>query len=296
MDPKGLVTLYLMTQKGFAVLQEIVGHDLHALVAEVIIGKDKNVSHDFSDEIEELCKQNDIVYHYRKSALVISSTYAIAISWRWLIPTDTINLIVLHDSLLPKYRGFAPLVNQLINREHYIGVTALFASENYDEGDIIAQKKVPVTYPIKIQSAIETIAPLYGSIVCELLEKMNSTQLITATKQDNNEATYSLWRDEKDYWIDWKKSADYIQRLVDAVGFPYKGAHSWMDEQKIIIEKANSIEDVRIENRDVGKVIFLRDKKPVVVCGTGLLQIEEAHYLENKESIFPLKKFRIRYY
>ena len=49
---------------------------------------------------------------------------------------------------MPKYRGFAPLVNSLVNGEKIIGVTALFASEEYDNGDIIMQSSVDITYPI----------------------------------------------------------------------------------------------------------------------------------------------------
>ena len=54
------------------------------------------------------------------------------------------------------------------------------------------------------------------------------------------------------------------------------------------------IDDVKIENRDVGKIIFIKDGYPVIVCGKGLLKITEAVYLNDAKSIFPLKKFRIR--
>jgi methionyl-tRNA formyltransferase len=56
----------------------------------------------------------------------ICSDFNIAISWRWMLKVS--NLIVIHDSLLPKYRGFSPLVNMLINGEDTLGVTVLFAT------------------------------------------------------------------------------------------------------------------------------------------------------------------------
>ena len=86
--------------------------------------------------------------------------YQLAIGWRWLI-SGTENLIVLHDSLLPKYRGFAPLVNSLINGEQEIGVTAIWAGPEFDAGEIIFQEKAGICYPIKIQEAIEIVSGLY---------------------------------------------------------------------------------------------------------------------------------------
>jgi methionyl-tRNA formyltransferase len=58
----------------------------------------------------------------------------------------------MHDSLLPKYRGFAPLPNALINGEREVGVTALFASEEYDMGDIVCQRRLAVEYPMITRS------------------------------------------------------------------------------------------------------------------------------------------------
>ena len=78
-----------------------------------------------------------------------------AVSWRWMIKHPKNKLIVFHDSILPKYRGFAPLVNMLINGEKEIGVSAIFGADEYDS-EIISEKTT-ISYPIKIQKPFRLI-------------------------------------------------------------------------------------------------------------------------------------------
>ena len=108
--------------------------------------------------------------------------------------------------------------------------------------------------------------------------------------------TYSLWRDEDDYRVDWYKSAEDIDRFIDAVGYPYSGAFSLIHEQKVRIIDADPIEDVQVENRIPGKVIFIENGKPVIVCGKGLLRVNELVDDKTKQSILASLKFRTRFH
>ncbi|MEZ5039025.1 MAG: formyltransferase family protein [Saprospiraceae bacterium] len=292
---KNKVSLFLMTFKGFIALKELLENGFHLTIDFVVIGRDSKIQNDYHKEIIKLCQKNNIKYYLRSDKYTLSSSYAIAISWRWIITLSNTKLIILHDSLLPKYRGFAPLVNCLINKEEYVGVTALFASENYDEGDIIIQERLKIQYPIKIKTAIELISNLYSEIVHKLFNLISSNEPIISQKQTEEEATYSLWRDEHDYFIDWSWDAKKIRRFVDAVGEPYDGAKSRIETEIVRIKQVEECRDLKIENRDNGKIILLRDEKPIVVCGTGLIKIIHADFLKNDKSIFPLEKFRLRF-
>ncbi|TBN03606.1 methionyl-tRNA formyltransferase [Hyunsoonleella flava] len=290
------ITLFLMSKKGLAVLNCLIENAYLKDIDAVIVGTDKNVINDYSEEIVELCKKEKLTFYYRTENFTVKSAYNIAVSWRWLIDLpDNKKLIVLHDSILPKYRGFAPLVNALKNGEQYIGVTALFASEAYDTGDIICNEKIEVQYPITIADAISKISTLYQRIVLDIFKEIKENSSLEATAQDESKASYSLWLDEQDYKIDWKKEASYIERFVNATGYPYKGAQTTLKNESITVKKVKEIQDVEIENRDVGKTIFLKEGKPVVVCEKGLLLIEEASYNSTNKSIFPLKVFRNRF-
>lgn len=286
------VTLFLMSKKGFSVLLGLIYSGLKNKITCVISSRDNTIKEDYYDKISNLCKQNNILFYDKKEKVNLKTKYLIAVSWRWIITLkNDSKLIVLHDSILPKYRGFSPLVTSLINKEKKIGVTALFATKNYDEGEIIYQKHIKINYPIKIIEAINLISTLYSEITIELIKNITN---IKSTKQNNNLASYSIWLDEEDYFIDWHKDAEYISRFIDSVGYPYSGAKTRMNDEICTISKAQALNDYKIENRHVGKVIFIKEGFPVVVCGVGLLKIIEINNCDHK-SILPLKKFRTRF-
>lgn len=288
------ITLFLLSSKGLSVLSDIIDNCQTSAIESVVIGEDPNVENDYSAELRQLCIDNNLRYFSRKEFKNIESKYALAISWRWLINASPNQLIVLHDSLLPKYRGFAPLVNMLINKEKKIGVTAIYADSEYDRGDIIYQSSSEINYPITIQEAISIVEKNYLECVRFILQKIVSGNPIIGVPQDNSEATYSLWRDEDDYLIDWTQSAENILNLINSVSYPYKGASTRMNNSIIRVKDAEIYPDVIIENRTPGKVIFLADNFPVIVCGQGLLKLTNVTTECGDSSVLPFKNFRVR--
>ena len=195
---------------------------------------------------------------------------------------------------MPRLRGFNPLVTALINGDKEIGVTALFATNEYDKGDIIDIEKIEISYPLKIEKAITLISKCYADLANRIMSKLHNEETLTANKQNESKATYSLWRDDEDYSINWNDDADRISRQINAVGFPYKGAKTIVDNHAITILEAKPINDVVIENRSIGKVIFRKENCPVVVCGKGLLLIKTA-VDSNNQKVDLSKKFRLRF-
>ncbi|GAB1309278.1 methionyl-tRNA formyltransferase [Urechidicola sp. KH5] len=289
-------TLFLMTEKGFLVLKKLVEQELSESIDLVIVGIDKSVRNDFSSDIISLCQNSNLPFRLSsEKGLEFKSSYGLAVSWRWLIDIKNLKLIVLHDSILPKYRGFSPLVNSLLNQEKYIGVSAIFASEKFDRGPIILQKKIEISYPIKIQDAIKKIVLLYQEIVVSIFRMVVQQEEINSFPQDETLASYSLWRNEEDYRIDWNNDASYIKRFVDAVGYPYNGACCFINDNKIIVNEVEVINDFVIENRTIGKVLFIEEGRPFVVCKTGIIRIDNACFEQTKESIIPFKFIRTRF-
>ncbi len=287
------VSFYLMNQRGWSVLSAVLDGFGAGIIRAVVTSRDTAMSKDYYDEIVSLCGKHKVPVYDRTSVDIPKKGFKIAIGWRWLIP-DSTNLIVLHDSLLPRYRGFTPLVNMLINGEQKIGVTALYASEEYDKGEIIGQLAVPALYPLRISAAIEQVSSLYEKLVLDILRQFAQGKRPASSSQEEALATYSLWREEADYRINWNLPAPEIRRFIDAVGFPYKGASSRAGDKTVRIQAAEEAGDVRIENRDAGKIIFMNEGKPVVVCGQGLLQITDIQDEEGK-SLLPYTKFRTRF-
>lgn len=286
-----------MTRKGYEVLEEILSAFNSDIIDFIVVSEDDGVAQDYVEKIKSLAVKHKVRTFARNDDYEVISKYAIAVSWRWLISSKNseTRLIVLHDSLLPKYRGFAPLVNQLIQQEPHIGVTAFFANKDFDKGDIIEQQQTNITYPIKINEAIKKITPLYRSLTASIVQNIKGNRELKSVPQNDLDATYSLWRDEKDYEIQWGLRATEIKRFVDAVGFPYLGASTKFKDRSLRIFNVEVEKDLNIVNRDVGKTLFLKDGYPVVVCGVGLLKITEAIYEDDNTSIFPIKKFRLRF-
>lgn len=289
------IVLYAMTAKGVAVLKTLLAEFGPDALAFVVTARDKDNAYDGADDIQRLALEAGIPAYSKSAAPQGTACAELAVSWRWLIPaTSCRKLVVFHDSLLPKYRGFAPLVSALVNGEKRIGVTALLASEEYDRGPVIGQDSVALSYPTTIAQAIETIIPCYERLAVQAGRMMLDGHY-ESTPQDEAVATYSLWRDEDDYIIDWTWEAARVRRFVDAVGYPYKGAATLVSGKKLRLLECEEVDDIRVENRTPGKVIFIRDGEPVVVCGRGLLKITRLVDDATRDDSLPWKTFRTRF-
>ncbi|MCG8400153.1 MAG: methionyl-tRNA formyltransferase [Firmicutes bacterium] len=262
-----------MNKKGYIALEHFIKKYGLERIECVISTKDKGLVNDYSRQINVLVLAHQIDFYERDGNFKINSNYIFAIGWRWLIPFKG-KLIVFHDSLLPKYRGFAPLVNQLINRENKIGVTALLASKEYDRGDIIEQRYISISYPIKIEEVINQLTPMYSELVIKIYNNIRKVREIKAYKQNETESSYSLWRDEDDYRINWGKGSDEIKRFIAEVGYPYLGTSTLVENKKVRVLEAEIVSDQVVKNRTPGKVIFSDGIYPIIVCGQGLLKVK----------------------
>lgn len=288
------IHLFVLGLKALECLK-CLNKEFYKIISHITIGRDKNIRFDYSNEIIQFCIENGISYSERSENKITDAQFLIAIGWRWLIDKHgDQKLIVFHDSLLPRYRGFNPLVTSLINGDNQIGVTALFGTNEYDKGDIISQWKKQIDYPIKIQAAIEIITSGYSNLFLDIIKKISKGKELEGNPQDERLATYSVWRDKEDYYIDWNQSSEKIKRVVDAVSFPYLSARSRVEGKEVIIEEVEVVNDLVIENRNVGKVLLQCNSFPVVICGTGLLMLKKVYDKDGKEILFN-NKLRIRF-
>src|SRR5262245_15261635 len=223
----------------------------------------------------------------------------VAIGWQYLIPPAVFDnlshrLIVFHDSLLPKYRGFAPVATGMIIGETEFGISVLYATDNIDDGDVIHQACVHIASEVYLEEAIERIGQLYCEAAAKLCADMRAGT-IAVYPQDHSRATYSIWRNADDCAIDWSRPALEIYNLVRAVSHPYPGAFSTLGGKLARIWRCRTVEDdIQFEIRDPGKVWRVEGGKPVVVCGCGLLQITDMTD-DDGQSLLPLTRLRVRF-
>ncbi len=283
-----------MNERGLAILCSVIDVLGADAMAAVVAQQDPGVNCDYFQEIVDTAESAGIRILARGEPLPPHS-FSLAVGWRFMIPNEP-RLVVFHDSLLPRYRGFAPLVNALINGETQIGVTALWGAETYDSGPVIDQASIAVNYPLTIHEAIATVTPLYQRLATEITQRLLAGEDICGREQDTSKATYSIWRDEDDYIVDWTQDATYVARFIDAVGSPYMGACSYVGRQKVRIlrvevEKAKPI----FEIRHPGKVFSVSDGVPTVVCGDGLIRLLVVTDAATGDSLLPWKRLRTRF-
>jgi len=270
------IGLFVNGHKGFSVLEAIKDN----LDISFVVVSNKEEEEKFG---VKLLDRMDVT-----PDLFESVDFVFCLGWTFLIHNPPDNMIVLHDSPLPKYRGFCPTVAALINAEKEIGVTAFRAIEEIDAGPVCAQKTKKVVYPIKVKEAYSKLINLY----CEVIEEVINAEGLTFTEQRHAEATYCLWRDRLDYNINWSDSNFNIRNFVDAVGEPYDGAATTYDGSEITIDDVELVTiDLKFVDRQPGKIWSIKNNKPEIVCGEGMLRILSARH---RDSGFPVQFNKLR--
>lgn len=212
--------------------------------------------------------------------------------WRYLVDVPASPpVVVLHDSLLPELRGFAPTVTALITGRSRHGVTALLPVEEVDAGPVLAQAEVTLTHPMSIRDALTLLRPAYLAVAARVLALLDDGPLV-GTPQDESRVTYSIWRDESDLELDPTQDAETLVRTVLALGDPYPGARTVLGGQRVVVHGAEALPDVAFAIRQPGKVWRIDAEGPVIVCGTGLLRLTDVRTPEGER--FTLTRLRTR--
>jgi methionyl-tRNA formyltransferase len=244
------------------------------------------------ERVCELARRLSIELQETRHPVPQSEDLTFLVGWQHLLMTATPSTVIFHDSLLPRYRGFTPTVTALIKGDHEIGVTALIPTEAIDGGPIIAQRALPISYPIKIETALQLQAGLMVDIAVDIVERWRRHGL-SSTPQREDMATFSVWRDDADYEIDWASSATAIERFVNAVGFPYAGARTTVSRTETIrVSGVTVLPEIHFEVREAGKIWRLENGSAVVICGSGMLRIDKCHREDG--SHFNFQRLRAR--
>jgi methionyl-tRNA formyltransferase len=202
--------------------------------------------------------------------------------FRYLIPAEMIALaplgaVNLHPSLLPAYRGRAPVNWAILNGDTRLGLTAHFVDEGMDTGDIIEQVSYEICDDQDVGDCLNILYPLYGSITQKVLAYFESGR-VPRVPQDHSRATTFPRRRPEDGRIDWTQTARSIYNLVRAVASPYPGAFTTLGREGVTVWKARIASDIG-STSEPGRVIADHELGPLVQCGQGTLLLTrfEAH-------------------
>ncbi len=178
--------------------------------------------------------------------------------------------INLHPSLLPKYRGAAPIQWALINGDNFTGVSIFKINTNLDTGDIFIKKVVPILKNDNFDSLSKKLSKIGSKLIIDTLDIIvgNNFKLI---KQDPNLASKAPKIRKNMVQINWDWSAEKIHNLVR--GLSYLGMRTHIKEKSIRIFKTSLIEPN--SNDPAGTVILRSKNKLLVASGEGIIGIGE---------------------
>jgi methionyl-tRNA formyltransferase len=177
--------------------------------------------------------------------------------------------INIHASLLPRYRGAAPLNWCLINGEAETGITTMMMDAGLDTGDMLIKRSIPIGPDEDAQSLHDRLSLLGAETIDETLDRLLAGTL-TREKQDDALTCYAPMLKKEDGLIDWKREPQQIKNLVR--GFtPWPGAYTSLDDKTLKLYKV-SVTD----GGGAPGVIIAAGKDGIdVACGSGCLRIEE---------------------
>ncbi|BAG23538.1 MULTISPECIES: methionyl-tRNA formyltransferase [Streptomyces] len=193
----------------------------------------------------------------------------VANNWRTWIPPRIFGLprhgtLNVHDSLLPKYAGFSPLIWALINGESEVGVTAHLMDEELDAGDIVRQEAIAVGPTDTATDLFHRTVDLIAPVTIGALDLIASGQT-EFTPQDRSRATFFHKRAAEDIRIDWNWPAEDLERLIRAQSAPYPSAFTFHRGRRLEVLSA-----VVSQNRyggTPGRVFYREGEGVVIVAG-----------------------------
>ena len=183
-----------------------------------------------------------------------------------LPPLGCINV---HASLLPRYRGAAPMQWAIVRGEKETGVTTMFMDEGLDTGDMLMRETLPITQAMTAAELHDAMMKLGADVLEKTLFSLSEGTL-KRTPQDDALSTYAPLLDKEVGRIDWKKSAQEIHDLVRGLN-SWPGAYTMLAGQKFKIGRTRLAEGTA----EPGEIVSVTKQGLLVGTGEAMLEILE---------------------
>jgi len=180
-----------------------------------------------------------------------------------------ISCINIHGSLLPKYRGAAPINRAIINGEKETGITFMFMKEKVDAGEIIFQEKIDILADETCGELYYRLSALCAETLPKLLEKIKSGK-IERISQDNKLVTFARKMSKEDGKIVWNDKGEKVYNLIRGT-IPFPGAFTYYKDRKLKITRARFLDDYQDDTEVIspkpGRVV--KTQKDSILISTG---------------------------
>lgn len=178
----------------------------------------------------------------------------------------------IHASLLPRWRGAAPIQRAVLAGDPVSGVTIMLMDVGLDTGPTLLRKEVPIARTDNGGSLHDRLAALGAAALLEALDGYSSGTL-TPVPQPTEGVTYAAKIEKAEALIDWSRDALEIERQVRAFN-PWPVAETRLDGEQLRVYEALA-EDTSPQFGELGTIVAVRDDAVVVQCGTGRLALRQ---------------------
>lgn len=180
--------------------------------------------------------------------------------------------INVHGSLLPKYRGAAPMQWSIIDGEKVTGITTMYMAKGLDSGDMLLKAEVEITDEDTFATIHDKMAVTGANLLLDTLDQLEAGTL-ERIPQDHDAATYAPMITKETGHIDWSKNRQDIINLIRGLN-PVPAAYTIYEEEVLKIFGA-VVSDVQVDGAANGEIVAVVKKGFVVKCGDGCLLITE---------------------
>ena len=201
----------------------------------------------------------------------LSADLGVVIAYGKLIPKDILEttrlgFINVHASLLPKWRGAAPIQRAIMNRDKKTGVSIMRVKEKLDSGPVMASREIQLDSDVTYGEVEKQLSNIGANLLIESLKKIenNSAKFV---EQSHNEATYAEKINKKEAKINWNSSAEKVVAQIHGLN-PNPGAWFEFEKERIKVWKAKKISAT-------GKPGTVLEENLTVACKSDCIQILE---------------------
>ncbi|MDD4169069.1 MAG: methionyl-tRNA formyltransferase [Desulfotomaculaceae bacterium] len=204
----------------------------------------------------------------------------VVVAYGKILPIDILLLpkygcVNVHASLLPKYRGAAPIHRAVINGERETGITTMFMDEGLDTGDIILQESTPIFEEDTVGTVHDRLAIAGAQLLCRTLDLIRRGQVPRVPQ--NDKSSYAPMITGADKLIQWDKHARDIFNHIRGMD-PCPGAHTFLGDKMLKIWRTHICEEDCVQEHaqlEPGRILETGREGIMVCTGRGMIVIDE---------------------
>ncbi len=213
----------------------------------------------------------------------VEADFFVVIAYGKILPRAILDLpkkacINTHASLLPKWRGAAPIQFSILKGDQETGVCTMLMDDEMDTGDILQVRKTEIGADEKVDSLNQRLSSMGAELIVETIREYDSLKPV---KQNHEEATYTRLLKKEDRFVDWSQSPHQIYCHFRAMT-PFPGVVSFFRGKRLLLKSIRPSEQIS-ESFAPGEIIKIGVDHLTVACGDGAIDIHSCQPENKKE-------------